>query len=752
MGKIWTRTKSRAAARDAAMLHPRHSADVSARPGAADGAHSRAGGVLRRGPQASALLETLETRTLLSAASLEVLTPQLKLATRSALDTGLVTASRIPGYTPGQIRQAYGFDQVTFGSAQIPADGSGQTIAIVDAYNDADIASDLKTFDQAFGIPAAPQFTIVSQSGGSVCGIASDSGWASETALDVEWAHAIAPSASILLVEANSGSVADLMMAVDYARRAQDVSTVSMSWGGQEFAAQTSLDSFFTTPAGHEGVTFVAASGDSGAADGPQWPSSSPNVLGVGGTSLYTDTATGAYNDESAWSGGGGGVSSVEPEPATQAPVQSTGARVVPDVSYDADPSTGFAVYSSVPDQGITGWQEVGGTSAGSPQWAALVSIADQGRALQGQSSLDGAGGTLPGLYTLYTSGTGQTFNTVSATPGAVTEADVAAAPVSTAPVSPAPASNVNLNSASLCNTTTGLGTPQAPRVIQALTAAPNEIAAPTRAVAARARLARLLRAQRRRNLSRAMQYHLLHADSDHPTLALTTPQRTGRGDSSGADVARGDSSDASGANGAGAVRLETRAKTGAADDSQSATTTDNVPSASTRVATTASLADSATILSSEFSTCVIDNGGMPAPGSGANASASSSLTDTTAAALASLGEAGSAAAPGASAAARAIRHELPLMVFSVTPIDAVAAMNDAVAAFARDLAALPAAAAKSVRIQGPRHAWTITGAVIALDVALVGYWWGNEKRRQQKAVEELEAAVEMALAVAGDW
>src|SRR5262249_11545073 len=121
------------------------------------------------------------------------------------------------GFSPSQVRHAYGFDQITFSYGTVVGDGSGQTIAIVDAYDDPNIASDLKAFDAKFGL-ADPTFTKVNQSGGTTMP-AADGGWASEIALDVEWAHAIAPGASILLVEANSNSDSDLFTAVQYAAK-----------------------------------------------------------------------------------------------------------------------------------------------------------------------------------------------------------------------------------------------------------------------------------------------------------------------------------------------------------------------------------------------------------------------------------------------------------------------------------------------------------------------------------------------------
>jgi subtilase family serine protease len=141
-------------------------------------------------------------------------------------------------------------------------------------------------------------------------------------------------------------------------------------------------DRVLTTPPGHGGITFVAGSGDSGA--GALWPGVSPNVLSVGGTMLMTGP-TGSYLGEVGWSGSGGGVSLFEPEPAYQAGLQATGRRGTPDVAYDAAPETGFAVY-----QGGS-WQSVGGTSAGTPQWAGLIALADQARAQHGLGPLNQA-------------------------------------------------------------------------------------------------------------------------------------------------------------------------------------------------------------------------------------------------------------------------------------------------------------------------------------------------------------------------
>ncbi len=346
--------------------------------------------------RAAFALEFLESRTLLSAASSITIVPNIEMAPQASI-------SGFQGYSPQQIKSAYGFSNISFGN--ITGDGSGQTIAIVDAYNDPNILADLHVFDQKFSISDPPSFKQVSQTGGSTSSITTDAGWAGEISLDVESAHAIAPKANILLVEAKSANLGDLLSAVDYARNAAGVSVVSMSWGAGEFSSQTACDQYFTTPAGHQGVTFVASSGDQGSWWGPEWPATSPNVLSVGGTSLNIGS-TGAIRTETGWSASTGGFSEYEIEPSYQQSVQNTGVRTSPDVSYDANPYTGFAVYDSVPYQGYSGWMIAGGTSAGAPQWGALIAIANQGRSINGQASLDGAKQTIPALYQLANSAT----------------------------------------------------------------------------------------------------------------------------------------------------------------------------------------------------------------------------------------------------------------------------------------------------------------------------------------------------------
>ncbi len=368
------------------------------------------------------LIEAIEARTLMSAAPATVhpdavfLRPAaVGLVTGSTTTTTTTGVDDVDGFSPAQVRTAYGFAGATFGGGTVAADGSGQTIAIIDAYNDPNIKADLGVFDAQYGLAAPPSFKVVNQTGGTALP-ATDADWAGEISLDVEWAHAIAPGANILLVETNSDGTDDLLAGVNDARATHGVSVVSMSWGGSEYVSwgqggesstQTAYDADFTTPAGHQGVTFVAAAGDSGQQAGVQWPASSPNVLSVGGTTLTT-ADDGTYQSETGWSGTSSGYSQVETEPAYQrlGNANTSGLRAVADVSYDGDANTGFKVYDSVPDtdDGTTyvGWAEVGGTSAGSPQWAALIAVADQGRAIAGVGTLDGPTQTLPDLYGLY--------------------------------------------------------------------------------------------------------------------------------------------------------------------------------------------------------------------------------------------------------------------------------------------------------------------------------------------------------------
>jgi hypothetical protein len=264
-------------------------------------------------------------------------------------------------FSPAQITQAYGINQLT-------NTGAGQTIYIVDAYNDPNIASDLATFDSQWGVAAPPSFTVHKMSNR----IFNSSSWGVEESLDVEWAHAIAPGANIVLVEATSASNSALFSAVNWAT-SNGAHIVSMSFGGTD----SSTDKTYNTDFENSGVTYIASAGDSASA--VEYPAASPYVLAIGGTSL-TLTTSNNYSSESAWADSGGGVSKSESLPGYQSSYGiSNSGRSIPDVAWDADPNTGVYVYDSY-IRGGGGWYEVGGTSVGAPSWAGLVALADQGR------------------------------------------------------------------------------------------------------------------------------------------------------------------------------------------------------------------------------------------------------------------------------------------------------------------------------------------------------------------------------------
>lgn len=273
------------------------------------------------------------------------------------------------GLTPAQVSAAYGFNFV-------PYQGAGQIIGIIDAYDNPNVESDLAVFNSAFNLPACTTangcFTKVYATGTQP---AANATWALETSLDVQWAHAIAPQAKILLVEAADSQFSSMFTAMQVAIN-QGAKTLSLSWGAPEFSSQTTgfdptLRTFVLA-----GATMFAASGDNGY--GVMYPAASTYVIAVGGTTLSLDSS-GNYASESAWSGSGGGLSAYEPETTPQLnyplPSDPNRKRGVPDVSYHANPNNGYSVY----DTGSGGWVVVGGTSAAAPQWAAFLAIAKSG-------------------------------------------------------------------------------------------------------------------------------------------------------------------------------------------------------------------------------------------------------------------------------------------------------------------------------------------------------------------------------------
>jgi subtilase family serine protease len=257
---------------------------------------------------------------------------------------------------------AYGPAQFHAGYSLPTNASTSQTIAIVDAYDDPNIASDLAVYSTYYGLPSCTTtngcFRKVNQSGGTSYPSA-NSGWALEISLDVEVAHAICQNCKIVLVEASSNSFANLGAAENEAA-ALGANVISNSWGGGEFSSETSYDTAYFN---HPGVMITASAGDSGY--GVEYPAASRYVTAVGGTTLNLN-ADQSYQSESVWNGTGSGCSLYEPKPSWQHD-SGCSRRTVADVSADADPNTGAAVYDTVPYSGQSGWFQVGGTSLAAP-------------------------------------------------------------------------------------------------------------------------------------------------------------------------------------------------------------------------------------------------------------------------------------------------------------------------------------------------------------------------------------------------
>ncbi len=267
----------------------------------------------------------------------------------------------------------------------VPIYRGSQTIAIVDAYDYPNAPSDLAYFSAQFGLPFNPEkFQVVYESGFEPPEDYTG-GWELEEALDIEWAHAMAPLATLYLVEANSNSFEDLFTSVGVASNlvvcgqtscpsgGTGKGEVSMSWGGGEFAAETSYDSTFTTP----NVVYVSSTGDDVETE---YPSVSPNVVAAGGASIARNAANGNFSTQASWPAAGSGLSLYETIPSYQTPIASIvgGARGVPDLSFDANPYTGVWIYDTFPYNGfeVLGWTVVGGTSVASPSLAGVINSA----------------------------------------------------------------------------------------------------------------------------------------------------------------------------------------------------------------------------------------------------------------------------------------------------------------------------------------------------------------------------------------
>jgi kumamolisin len=252
-------------------------------------------------------------------------------------------------------------------ASQVPTGGSG-VIVIVDAYDYPSAAADLATFSSEFGLPA-PKFSVQYASGTKPAN-GCRSGWNGEESLDIEWAHAMAPNAQIVLMEASSASNSALYQAVtaanSYIVAHGGKGEVSMSWGGSETSSETSSDHYFT----QSGVVYFASAGDS---PGVIYPSASVNVVSAGGTQV--NRSGGNYTNQTAWSDGGGGASRYESRPSFQSSISGIvgSKRGTPDFSFDSSGGSPVAVYNS---NCYGGWLEVYGTSVASPSLAGIINNA----------------------------------------------------------------------------------------------------------------------------------------------------------------------------------------------------------------------------------------------------------------------------------------------------------------------------------------------------------------------------------------
>lgn len=275
---------------------------------------------------------------------------------RTDLAPNAVQPNLLPsGYGPGDLVSAY---KLPGGTA-----GAGQTVAIVDAYDDPNAESDLATYRSTYGLPACTTangcFRKVNQTGGTTYP-AGNTGWAGEISLDVDMVSAVCPACHILLVEATTPTTANLGTAVNTAV-SLGAKYVSNSYGGGDSTASSAYN--------HAGVAITASTGDSGYE--VEYPASDQHVTAVGGTSLTRDSSARGWN-ESAWSGAGSGCS-IQPKPAWQTAATACAKKANADVSAVADPATGVAVYQTY---GGSGFAVYGGTSASAPIIASVYALA----------------------------------------------------------------------------------------------------------------------------------------------------------------------------------------------------------------------------------------------------------------------------------------------------------------------------------------------------------------------------------------
>jgi subtilase family serine protease len=326
-------------------------------------------------------------------------------------------------YDPKEMREAYNVPSTS------TLNGAGQTIIIVDAYGDPNIQQDLATFDSFFGLPAPPSFTVYNGSATQAAGPHAAADWATETALDVEWSHAIAPAAKLVLIETSSSSgnainTAERQIIPNYpgaiVSQSFGINENAIDGGGNNIQFQQAHSNYALFAS--LGDTVLASAGDFGATTGtaantPSYPSSDPLVTAVGGTQGnpyplgLCPSATAAqaaadicsYGGEEAWNepdvasvpvATGGAPSQIFSAPSYQAGLTGFNVRTTPDVGYNAAINGGVLVVQ------LPNIQLVGGTSCGSPQWAGLFALVNQARGLQGKKPIGAANPALYGIYT----------------------------------------------------------------------------------------------------------------------------------------------------------------------------------------------------------------------------------------------------------------------------------------------------------------------------------------------------------------
>jgi subtilase family serine protease len=306
--------------------------------------------------------------------------------------TNATTIGDCGAYAPLSLQGAY-----NLGSAAATS-GGGQTVAIVAAYDNPNAESDLATYRGQWGLASCTSstgcFRKLNQRGQPRLYPAFDRGWALESALDTQMVSAICPNCKILLVEANTAGYRDLAAAVNTAAAQPGVVAINNSYGGSEFASQSSYASAYS----HPGMAITVSSGDSGY--GVSFPASLSTVTAVGGTSLvagYVYNADGSVvmdangtpsvsrGSETAWSGAGSGCSALVAKPSWQSNLQGCAKRIVADVAAVADPNTPVWVYNSTYQPPNTWWW-VGGTSASAPIIAATYALAGNARSISGGS------------------------------------------------------------------------------------------------------------------------------------------------------------------------------------------------------------------------------------------------------------------------------------------------------------------------------------------------------------------------------